>query len=218
MDDLAALREEYRQGRLDEADIHPDPLVQLRRWLDDAIAAGAAEPTAMVLATVDAGGSPSTRTVLCKGIDERGIRFFTNRASRKGRALAADPRCAVTFLWREIERQVGITGCCTPLGDEESDAYFATRPRGSQIGAAASAQSEVVSDRATLQAAFADVGARWPEGTAIPRPPSWGGYLVVVETLEVWQGRRSRLHDRLRYRRADPASHDGVWVVERLSP
>jgi pyridoxamine 5'-phosphate oxidase len=213
VDELAALREDYRRGRLDEGDVDPDPLVQLRAWLAAAIAAQVPEPTAMILATVDEAGHPATRTVLCKGIDERGLRFFTNRRSRKGAHLAASPPCAATFLWKELERQVGVTGTAVALGDDESDAYFASRPRGSQLGAWASPQSEVVAGRGALEDALAELERRWPPGSAVPRPPHWGGYLLVPDTLEVWQGRPSRLHDRLRYgRRAD------AWVVERLAP
>lgn len=220
MDDLAALRDEYRRDRLDEGDVDPDPLVQLRSWLTQAIAALVPEPTAMVLATVDDRGGPATRTVLCKGIDDRGLRFFTNRSSRKGRHLAASAACAATFLWKELERQVGITGRAAPLGDAESDTYFASRPRGSQLGAWASAQSEVVGGgRAALEAAVAEVEARWPPGASVPRPPWWGGYLIEVDSLEVWQGRPDRLHDRLRYRRVEePSGASPSWVVERLSP
>lgn len=219
VDDLAALRDDYRRGRLDEGDVDPDPLVQLRRWLSDAIAAEVPEPTAMVLATVDAEGRPATRTVLCKGVDERGLRFFTNSASRKGHHLGAQPACAVTFLWKELERQVGITGSASPLEADESDAYFASRPRGSQLGAWASPQSQVVNGgRPSLEAAMAAVEARWPEGSAVPRPSGWGGYLVVPDTLEVWQGRPSRLHDRLRYRRTEGPGGQPAWVVERLAP
>ena len=213
VDELAALREDYRRGRLEEGDVDRDPLVQLRVWLAEAIAAQVQEPTAMVLATVDEAGRPATRTVLCKGIDERGLRFFTNRRSRKGTHLAASPPCAATFLWKELERQVGVTGTARTLADDESDAYFASRPRGSQLGAWASPQSEVVAGRRTLEDALADLERRWPPGSAIPRPPHWGGYLLVPDTLEVWQGRPSRLHDRLRYRRQAEA-----WVVERLAP
>ena len=214
VDELAALREEYRRGRLDEDDVDVDPLVQLRTWLAEAIAAGVPEATAMVLATVDADCRPATRTVLCKGVDERGLRFFTNRRSRKGAHLSAVPACAATFLWKEVERQVGLTGSARPLDDDESDAYFASRPRGSQLGAWASAQSEVVTGgRGALEGALAELEERWPPGSAIPRPAHWGGYLLVPDTLEVWQGRPNRLHDRLRYRR-----RDGAWLVERLAP
>jgi pyridoxamine 5'-phosphate oxidase len=218
VDALADLRDEYRRSRLDEADVDPDPLVQLRAWLGDAITAAALEPTAMVLATVGPDGQPSTRTVLCKGVDERGLRFFTNRSSRKGTELAAHPSCAVTFHWRELERQVGVTGHAEPLPDDESDAYFATRPRGSQLGAWASAQSAVVADRAALDASLATVAARWPEGTRVPRPPGWGGYLVVPQTLELWQGRPSRLHDRVRYTRVPGSGGSDTWRTERLAP
>jgi pyridoxamine 5'-phosphate oxidase len=218
MDALAALRDEYRRSRLDEADVDPDPLVQLRAWLGDAITAAALEPTAMVLATVGPDGQPSTRTVLCKGVDVRGLRFFTNRSSRKGSELAAHPPCAVTFLWRELERQVGVTGHAEPLSDRESDDYFASRPRGSQLGAWASAQSTVVPDRDALEASLAAVAARWPEGTSVPRPPGWGGYVVVPRTLELWQGRPNRLHDRLRYTRVSGSGGSASWTTERLAP
>lgn len=218
VDALADLRDEYRRSRLHEDDVDPDPMVQLRAWLADAITARALEPTAMVLATAGPDGQPSTRTVLCKGVDARGVRFFTNRSSRKATELAANPPCAVTFLWRELERQIGVTGHAELLGDDESDAYFATRPRGSQIGAWASPQSSVVPDRATLEASVAALEARWPEGTTIPRPAGWGGYLIVPRTLEVWQGRPSRLHDRIRYTRVAGSSGTSTWRRERLAP
>ena len=218
MDALADLRDEYRRSRLDEADVDPDPLVQLRAWLADAISVAALEPTAMVLATLGPDGRPSTRTVLCKGVDGRGLRFFTNRSSRKGAELAATPSCAVTFLWRELERQVGVTGHAEHLPDQESDAYFASRPRGSQLGAWASAQSTVVPDRAALEASLAAVAERWPEGTPVPRPPGWGGYLVVPRTVELWQGRPNRLHDRLRYTRVPGSGGSVGWTTERLAP
>lgn len=214
VDELAALREDYRRGRLDEGDVDPDPLVQLRVWLAEAIGAQVPEPTAMVLATVDEDGRPATRTVLCKGVDERGLQFFTNRSSRKGTHLSATPACAATFLWKELERQVGVTGLARTLDDDESDAYFASRPHGSRLGAWASPQSEVVAGgRPVLEEALAELEVRWPPGSVIPRPAHWGGYLLVPDTLEVWQGRPSRLHDRIRYRR-----HDGAWLVERLAP
>lgn len=218
MDELAALRDDYRRDRLDEGDVDPDPLAQLRRWLADAIAARVPEPTAMVLATVDGEGAPATRTVLCKGIDQQGLRFFTNRASRKGAHLASNPAAAATLLWKELERQVGITGSTVLLDDDESDAYFASRPRGSQLGAWVSPQSQVVvGGRPVLEVAMAALEDRYPAGTTIPRPPGWGGYVLVPDTLEVWQGRASRLHDRLRYRRAEGADPT-TWVIERLAP
>jgi pyridoxamine 5'-phosphate oxidase len=218
--DLAGLRDEYRRDRLDEGGVDPDALVQVERWLEEAVAAQVPEPTAMVLATVDADG-PCTRTVLCKGIDGHGLRFFTNRHSRKGRQLAADPACAITFLWKELERQVGIRGSVEAVPDDEADVYFASRPRGSQLGAWASAQSEVVpGGRPELEAALAEVAERWPEGTVIPRPPHWGGYVVVPASVEVWQGRPDRLHDRLRYTRLGPLDQPPpfTWRIDRLAP
>jgi pyridoxamine 5'-phosphate oxidase len=216
--DLAGVRDEYRRGRLDEGDVDPDALVQLEQWLEVAVAAGVPEPTAMVLATVDPEGWPATRTVLCKGIDGHGLRFFTNRASRKGRHLGANPACAATFLWKELERQVNVVGSVEAVPEDEADVYFASRPRGSQLGAWASPQSDVVpGGRAELEASLAAVAARWPEGTAVPRPPTWGGYVIVPRALEVWQGRPNRLHDRLRYWREGGAP-PFTWHVERLAP
>jgi len=214
VDELADLRDDYRRGRLDEGDVDPDPLVQLRRWLAEAIDAKVPEPTAMVLATVDEVGRPVTRTVLCKGVDDRGLTFFTNRDGRKGSHLADRPTCAVTFLWKELERQVGLIGTASVVGDDESDAYFASRPRASRLGAWASPQSQVVAGgRAELEAAMAELEDRWPDGVDIPRPPHWGGYSIAVDELEVWQGRPSRLHDRLRYRRVGTR-----WHIDRLAP
>lgn len=219
MADLAGLRDEYRRGRLDEADVDADALVQLEHWLEVAVAAAVPEPTAMVLATVDLEGRPATRTVLCKGIDAHGLRFFTHRASRKGRHLAANPACAATLLWKELERQVNLVGSVELVPDDESDVYFASRPRGSQLGAWASPQSELVAGgRAQLEAALADVAARWPAGTAVPRPPGWGGYVLVPTALELWQGRPDRLHDRLRYSRIGTGEPPFTWRVERLAP
>jgi len=184
----------------------------VRRWYDDAVAAGLVQPDAMQVATVDASGQPSARTVLLKGIDERGLSFFTSYESRKGAQLAGDPRCALVLLWKPLERQVNVTGVAERLPRSESDEYFATRPRGSQLGAWASAQSTVIDGRAALEAELAAVEARYPG--VVPRPPHWGGYVVRPDTVELWKGRRNRLHDRLSYTRV-PA---GGWVLERLSP
>jgi pyridoxamine 5'-phosphate oxidase len=191
---------------LDEADVDPDALLQVGRWYQDAVDGGLVQPDAMQLAT-----SSSARTVLLKGIDERGLSFFTSYESRKGADLAADPRCALVLLWKPLERQVTVTGTASRLSDAESDEYFATRPRGSQLSTWVSRQSSVIASRAVLTDALAEVEARHPD--VVPRPPYWGGYVVRPDTVELWKGRRNRLHDRLRYRR------DGdTWVLERLAP
>lgn len=191
---------------LDERDVHADPLVQVARWYRDAIDGGLVQPDAMQLAT-----ARSARTVLLKGIDERGFSFFTNYESRKGIELAEDPRCSLVLLWKPLERQVTVTGTASRLPPEESDEYFASRPRGSQLSTWVSKQSTVVRSRAELEAALADVEARHPAD--VPRPPHWGGYVVEPTTVELWKGRRNRLHDRLRYRR-----EGDTWVIERLAP
>jgi pyridoxamine 5'-phosphate oxidase len=196
---------------LDREDLAVDAIEQFRRWLRDAETAGVPLPNAMALATADASGRPSVRHVLLRGVDERGFQFFTNRRSRKGRQLAENPWAGLVFLWKELDRQVHVEGPVSELDDDESDAYFATRPRDAQLGAWASAQSEPIEGRAALDAAIADAEARFPD--AVPRPPHWGGYLVRPTTVEVWQGRRHRLHDRFRYT-ADGAG----WRIERLAP
>jgi pyridoxamine 5'-phosphate oxidase len=205
------VRLEYRWGELRQEDLDPDPFEQLRRWFTAADEAEVAEPTAMQLATADAEGRPSARTVLLRGFDHRGFRFYTNRRSRKGRQLAANPYCALVFRWAPFERQITVTGRAEPLSDEESDTYFAARPRGSQLGAWASEQSEVIRDRDVLEGRLAELEAQYPDH--VPRPPHWGGYLVVPDGIELWQGRESRLHDRFRYRRDGDA-----WTLERLAP
>ncbi|HWB65928.1 MAG TPA: pyridoxamine 5'-phosphate oxidase [Mycobacteriales bacterium] len=211
--DLAQLRSDYEAVGLTETDLPPHPIELWRRWLADAQAAGIAEINAMVCATVDPDGRPGARTVLCKQADEDGFVFFTNYTSRKGRALAAEPRVALLFAWHQVSRQVLVDGEATPVSRQESEAYFATRPRGAQLSAWASEQSQPVADRAALESAVAEATARYA-GTDVPCPPHWGGYRVRPDTIEFWQGRNDRLHDRLRYLREAA----GGWMVERLAP
>jgi pyridoxamine 5'-phosphate oxidase len=211
---LAAMRRSYQLGGLDEGDLAPTWSAQFRRWFDDAAANGVGEPNAMVLATAGADGRPDARIVLLKGLDESGLRFYTGLASAKGRELAANPYASVVFPWHDLQRQVRIDGPVHRLTDAEADAYFATRPWGSQVSAAARPQSQVIASRADLDAAREAVVAQHPEGTPVPRPAHWGGYRLEPERVEFWQGRRDRLHDRLVYRRGD----DATWVVERLTP
>jgi pyridoxamine 5'-phosphate oxidase len=213
MDDvLARMRQEYGERGLRKADVLADPLEQFTCWFDEACSAPILEPNAMTLATVDAAGQPSARTVLLKAVDRRGLTFYTNLESRKARELAANPKAALLFWWPPQGRQVRFEGEIEPVDDAEADAYFATRPRGSQIGAWASAQSNVVADRATLEAAEREIAARFAH-RAVPRPPFWGGYRLVPARVEFWQGRINRLHDRLRYSRRGEA-----WDLERLAP
>ena len=195
-----------------EDDVDADPFVTFGRWFDDAIAHGALQPEAMTLATADADGCPSARMVLLRGVDARGFMFFTNFASRKGRELATNPHAAIVLHWPEVLRQVRAAGRVEVVSEAESDEYWATRPRGSQVGAWASQQSEVVVDRAALEAAVAEQEARFA-GADVPRPAGWGGFRLVPHEIEFWQHRHDRLHDRLRYRRVGDA-----WRVERLQP
>jgi pyridoxamine 5'-phosphate oxidase len=211
--DLASLRAEYARAGLVEADLEADPVAMFRRWLDDAMAAGLHEPNAMVVATASPDGRPSSRLVLLKGLSDAGFVFFTNTRSRKGEELAANPRCALLFPWHPLERQVRIDGSATPLGPADVAAYFAIRPRGSQLGAWASHQSRPVAGREELQAAYDEVEARYPAPEPVPVPEEWGGYVVRPELVEFWQGRPGRMHDRLVYTR----SADG-WTTQRLAP
>jgi pyridoxamine 5'-phosphate oxidase len=198
---------------LREQDVDPDPLAQFRAWYGDARAAGLPLAEAMTLATATADGRPSARVVLLRGCDEGGFVFYTNYDSRKGRELAANPRAALVFHWQPLERQVRVEGRVEPISAEQSDAYFRSRPRASRLGAWASPQSEVLAGRRELERRLREAAARFGEGE-VPRPPYWGGYRVVPEVVEFWQGREGRLHDRLRYRRLP----HGGWAVERLAP
>jgi len=210
--DPSQLRVDYKRAALSERDAASDPFELFTRWFDEAVAAAIPEPNAMTLATVDAAGRPAARIVLMKGIDARGVVFHTNYDSRKGRDLAGNPRAALLFFWVGLERQVRIDGTAERVSAEDSDAYFAARPRGSQISAWASPQSAPVADRAWLEARFAECEARFASG-AVPRPPNWGGVRVVPDRFEFWQGRASRLHDRLVWSRQG----DG-WTIGRLAP
>ena len=210
--DLSRLREAYEMAGLEEANLADDPVAQFQRWFAEVEAAGYWEPNAMVLSTVAADGSPSARNVLLKRVDERGFVLFTNYTSDKASEMEATHRAALTFSWTELRRQVRVVGDAQRLTDEESDRYWTTRPRGSQLGAWSSDQSAVVPDRATLERAFAEQQERWAD-REVERPDHWGGYRVRPDTVEFWQGRPDRLHDRFRYRR----EQDG-WVVERRAP
>jgi pyridoxamine 5'-phosphate oxidase len=209
--DLAQLRVDYKRAALSERDAAPDPFDQFARWFDEAVAAALPEPNAMTLATVDAAGRPAARVVLLKGIDARGLVFHTNYDSRKGREMSAEPHVALLFFWVELQRQVRVEGIAERTSAEESDAYFAARPRGSQLSAWASPQSAPVSDRAWLEAQVASMEARFT--SPVPRPPNWGGFRVVPSRFEFWQGRESRLHDRLVW-----SNEGGRWTIGRLAP
>ena len=207
------MRRDYSLAGLREQDLAEDPFRQFDRWFREAEAARLTEPNAAVLATATRGGRPGARVVLLKGADRRGFVFYTNYGSRKGRELAGNPRATLVFPWIALERQVIVEGPVRKVSRVEAAAYFRTRPRASQVGAWASAQSAVIAGRAVLEESFKAIEGKYA-GREVPLPPHWGGFRIAPETVEFWQGRRSRLHDRLRYRR-DPG---GEWVVERLAP
>jgi pyridoxamine 5'-phosphate oxidase len=214
MRDLTSMREEYLGDGLDRADLADDPVEQFTRWFDDWLATDPYDASAVVLATADADGRPSARYVLVRSVDARGFAFFTNFESRKGADLAGNPRAALCFGWLTLARQVRVEGAVEPVDADEADAYFAARPRGSQLGAWASAQSRVIVDRSVLDQRLHELEAEF--GETVPRPPNWGGYRVVPDEIEFWQGRASRLHDRFRYRR--DAERPTGWRIDRLSP
>lgn len=210
---LADLRISYADHPLDLADLDPDPFQQYQRWLEDARDGGLADPNAVALATVDEHGAPSVRMVLLKGIEAGSLVFYTNLDSRKGRELRADGRCALCSWWSGLERQVRSEGVAELLDDATADAYFASRPRGSQLGAWASPQSRPLEDRSALEARLEETEARFGDGP-VPRPPFWGGFRLIPHAFEFWQGRSSRLHDRFRYERLP----DDTWKRRRLAP
>jgi pyridoxamine 5'-phosphate oxidase len=206
-------RKEYQLFNLREEDLDPDPIRQFRAWFDEAASRGVEEVDALALATATPEGRPSARMVLLRGVDERGFTFFTNYESRKATELEANPHAAMVFFWHGMERQVRIEGRVERVCEEESDLYFHSRPVGSRLGAWASPQSRVIAGREVLESAYQEMEAQYAEGD-VPRPPHWGGYRLVPESIEFWQGRTSRLHDRLRYTR----KRDGSWFIERLAP
>ncbi len=210
--ELQKLREDYSLSSLDESDVLQNPIEQFKQWIQEALKAGVPEPNAMNLATVDYEGRPHSRIVLLKGFDENGFVFFTNYASDKGREIEANPNVSLCFFWIELERQVRIDGVAKKISKSESEAYFKSRPHKSQVGALASNQSEVVENRLFLEQKFEKLEAEFVEGE-VPMPETWGGYVIEPSVIEFWQGRRSRLHDRIKYERKVDN-----WIIKRLSP
>jgi pyridoxamine 5'-phosphate oxidase len=213
--DLDALRQEYETTPLDVADVAREPIAQIERWLVRWLEVAPNEPTAVVLATADRAGRPAARNVLLRGLDDRGLTFYTSYQSRKGKELAANPHAAALFSWVPLLRQIHVEGAVHRVEPVESDAYWVTRPRESQLAAWASEQSSTLPDRATLEARFADAVVRF-DGMEVPRPERWGGYRLVPDAVELWQGRPNRMHDRLRYQR--PPGQPDTWEIVRLSP
>lgn len=211
--DAQSLRREYLRSELLETNLHPDPVEQFRRWFEEALSSDLHEPNAMTIATATRDGRPSARVVLLKCFNERGFVFHTNYEGRKGRELKANPNCALLFYWGELERQVRIEGRASRVTEEESDAYFRSRPRGGHLGAWASRQSHPVESRRALEERVQHLESEY-EGREIPRPPFWGGYRVEPERIEFWQGRENRLHDRLLY----TSLGRGKWEIQRLQP
>lgn len=209
---LQQLREEYSKLSLDESDVDPNPIIQFEKWLAEALDAKVPEPNAMTLSTVDSNCKPHSRIMLLKGVDDNGFTFYTNFASTKGKELEANPHAALCFLWLELERQIRIEGTVEKLPREESEEYFKSRPHMSQLGAQASNQSEVVESREYLEKKFSSIEQKYDEGE-VPMPETWGGYRLIPEVIEFWQGRRSRFHDRIRFN-----LEDGEWNIQRLSP
>ena len=210
---ISEIREDYREDGLLEADVLRNPLKQFEQWMQEAIEAGIHQPNAMTVATATAEGAPSARILLLKEVTEEGFVFYTNYQSAKGKVMEKNPRVALVFLWLPLARQIRVEGVVKKTSASDSDAYFGTRPRGSQIGAWASTQSEVVASREILEDQFARIEQTY-EGDDVPRPDHWGGYVLVPELVEFWQGRPSRLHDRIRYRKDE----EDKWLIERLSP
>lgn len=217
---IANLRKDYAQAALDITDVHASPVQQFEQWFQEALNAEVLEPNAMTLCTVDPNGRPSARIVLIKGIDDLGITFFTNYESRKGQALAAHPFASLVFFWPELERQVRIDGNVAKVSTEESEEYFRSRPLGSKLGAWASPQSEVIPSREWLELRQRNLQETFPEESSVdpPRPAHWGGYRLTPDVFEFWQGRPSRLHDRIRYRASAAFGNPAKWTIERLAP
>ncbi|HEX4867241.1 MAG TPA: pyridoxamine 5'-phosphate oxidase [Acidimicrobiales bacterium] len=213
--DLDQLRREYESHPLEAADLAPEPIAQIQRWLADWVANTPHEPSAIVLTTADPRGRPSARNVLLRRIDERGLVFFTSYRSRKAQDLAANPQASILFSWVPVLRQIHVVGSVARVDAAESDAYWATRPRGSQLAAWASEQSSQLADRAILERRFAEVEERY-QGGEVPRPPHWGGFRLVPDSVELWQGRANRMHDRLRYQHPDGQARG--WEIVRLAP